>query len=184
MFCYRNVKQVAILKGCLFIDSCTLWAPSIQTKILEILVRNQMERTIPVRLEQIIWDHLWKWSTLTSLVISVGQTKMSVIPFDKIAVPSTALLYPGSSTTTKCAVPWLGSVEPEYTVPLCTWNFQNFKPKFFVNGKHPFFPTRQRIQCLENITLVAMKQQNKQVIWSINQIHTWWLVLKLSICFL
>ena len=44
-------------------------ALSIQPKILEILVRNQMEQTISVWSDQNIWDHLWKFSTLTSLLI-------------------------------------------------------------------------------------------------------------------
>ena len=44
-------------------------ALSIQPKIPEILVRNQMEQTISVRSDQNIWDHLWKFSTLTSLLI-------------------------------------------------------------------------------------------------------------------
>ena len=38
-------------------------------------------------------NQLWRWSTLTDLVISVGRTEMS-LSMDKIVVPSTALLYP------------------------------------------------------------------------------------------
>ena len=38
-------------------------------------------------------DQLRRWSTLTGPVISVGQTEMPS-SFDKIIVPSTALLYP------------------------------------------------------------------------------------------
>ena len=37
---------------------CHSKALSIQPKILEIFVRNQMERTILVRSDQNIWDHL------------------------------------------------------------------------------------------------------------------------------
>ena len=33
-------------------------------------------------------------------------------------------------TITKRAVAWVGSVQPEFTVPLGTWNFRNFKPNF------------------------------------------------------
>ena len=40
-------------------------------------------------------------------------------------------------TITKRAVAWVGSVEPECTVPLKTENFRNFKPKFLLNGKRP-----------------------------------------------
>ena len=144
MFCYCNVKQVAILKGVYSLIHVLvehlLFRPKFWKFWLEIKI---MEWTIPFQFNQNIWDHFWKWSTLTSLVISVGWTKMSVIPFDKIVVPSTALLYPGLSTITKYAVPWLGSVEPKYTVPLGTWNFRNFKTNFSLNGKHPFFPTRK-----------------------------------------
>ena len=31
---------------------------------------------------------------------------------------------------------WVGSVQPECTLPLSTWNFQNFKPEFLFDGKH------------------------------------------------
>ena len=46
-------------------------------------------------------------------------------------------------TITKCTVAWDGSVQPECTVPLGTWNFRNFKPKFLLNGKcsKPFIIT-------------------------------------------
>ena len=39
------------------------------------------------------------------------------------------------ATITKRAVAWVGSVQPECTVPLSTWNFRNFKPEFFVEWK-------------------------------------------------
>ena len=38
-------------------------------------------------------------------------------------------------TITKRAVDWVGSVQPECTVPLGTWNFRNFKPQYLLNGK-------------------------------------------------
>ena len=40
-----------------------------------------------------------------------------------------------AGTITKHAVAWNGSVKPEWTVPLGTWNFRNFKAKFLLNGK-------------------------------------------------
>ena len=40
-------------------------------------------------------------------------------------------------TITKHAVAWVGSVQPECTIPLGTWNFQNFKPEHELNGKCP-----------------------------------------------
>ena len=54
---------------------------------------HYMERTISVSSDHNIWDQIWRWSTLTGLVFSVGQTNFP-FPFDKIVVPSTALLYP------------------------------------------------------------------------------------------
>ena len=41
--------------------------------------------------------------------------------------------------TIKRAVDWVGSVQPECTVPLGTWNFRNFRWEFFLNGKHAIF---------------------------------------------
>ena len=113
-------------------------ALSIQPKYPQLLVRNQMERTISsisVRSDRNIWDHLWKWFTLTSPLISVGPTEKS-LPFDKIVVPSTALwILLAAGTISKHPVAWNGSVKPEWTVPFGTWNFRIFKPKFLLNGK-------------------------------------------------
>ena len=53
-------------------------------------------------------------------------------PFDKIVAPRAALLQ-----ITKRAVAWVGSVQPDCTVPLGTWNFRNFKPDFFLNRMLP-----------------------------------------------
>ena len=54
-----------------------------------------MERTISVLSDHNIWDQLWRWSTLTGLVFSVDWTNIYFpFPFDKVVVPSTALLYP------------------------------------------------------------------------------------------
>ena len=47
------------------------------------------------------------------------------VPFDKIVVPSTVLLY----SATKRAVAWVGYLQPGGTVPLGRWNFRNFKPE-------------------------------------------------------
>ena len=40
---------------------------------------------------------------------------------------------------TKRVVAWIGSMQPECTVPLGKWNFQNFKPGFLLNEKCPLF---------------------------------------------
>ena len=42
------------------------------------------------------------------------------------------------ATITKRVVAWVGSVQPECTVPLSAWSFRNFKPEFLLNGKRPW----------------------------------------------
>lgn len=63
-----------------------------------------------------------------------------------VSFHSTKLLSPVSlfrilltRTITKRAVAWVGSEQPECTVPLNTWNFRNFKTEFLLNGKLPTF---------------------------------------------
>ena len=63
-----------------------------------------------------------------------------------VSFHSTKLLSPVSlfrilltRTITKRAVAWVGSEQPECTVPLNTWNFRNFKTEFLLNGNHPMF---------------------------------------------
>ena len=83
---------------------------TIQPKVLEVSVRNQMKRTISVRSDRNLW------STLTGCVISVVQTEMSP---SMIVVPSTALPYPAlykNNNQTLGAL--VGSLQPECTVPL------------------------------------------------------------------
>ena len=89
------------------------WALSIQLEIPEIqLVRNQMERIIFVQSNR----NIWRWSTLTNLVISASQTKMFLVPLFNA---------PLTRTITKCAVAWvLCSVQLGCAVPLGTWNFK------------------------------------------------------------
>ena len=61
-------------------------------KLQKFQLLHQMERTISVWSNRNIWDQLWRWSTLTvPLSWSVGPKWP--VPFDKIVVPSTALLY-------------------------------------------------------------------------------------------
>ena len=109
-------------------------ALSIQLKFPQLLVRNQMERTIScisVRSDRNIWDHLWRCFTLTTPPISVGPTEKS-LPFDKIVVPSTTLLYPACSRNNKQT---RGGLERICETGMNRWNFRNFKPKFLLNGK-------------------------------------------------
>ena len=63
-----------------------------------------------------------------------------------VPVHLTKLLFPlplicmilFASTITKSAMACVGSVQPECTVPLGTWNSWDFKPQFFPNRKRPF----------------------------------------------
>ena len=110
-------------------------ALSIQAKYPQILIGNQMERAISVRSDRNIWDNLWRWFTLTSPLISVGPTE-SPFHLTKLLspVPLFCILL-AAGTISKHPVAWNGSVKPEWTVPLGTWNFWIFKPKFLLNGK-------------------------------------------------
>ena len=67
-----------------------------------------------------------------------GQKKWNV-PFHLTKLLSSVLLFCIllTRTITKHAVAWVRSVQSEYTVPLGTWNFRNFKPEFLLNGKCP-----------------------------------------------
>ena len=112
-------------------------ALSIQPKYLQLLVRNQMERTISVRSDRNIWDHLWRWFTLTSPLISVGPTEKS-LPFDKIVVPSTALLYPACSRNnkqTRCGLERI--CETWMNRSIGHVEFSKFQTKIFVEWKAP-----------------------------------------------
>ena len=68
-----------------------------------------MERTISVRSDRNIWDHLWRWFTLTDPLISVGRTECSS-PFDKIVVRSPVPLFCILFTRTISKRAWLGRV--------------------------------------------------------------------------
>ena len=57
-------------------------------------------------------------------------------PFDKIVVPSTALLYPAYKNNNQTRG-GLSRVCTTGMCPLSKWNFRNFKPEFFLNGKRP-----------------------------------------------
>ena len=97
---------------------------SIHLKIPEISVTNQMEQTILVRSYRNIWGYLWRWSTLTSPIISISRTEMCLF---------ISALFVSCLQMTKRAVAWVGSVQPECTVRLGTWNFRILKSKFLSN---------------------------------------------------
>ena len=64
--------------GALLVPLWQLGPLSIQPKSPEILVGTSNGRTISVWSDQNIRDQLWRWSTLTTLVFSVGRTEMSL----------------------------------------------------------------------------------------------------------
>ena len=57
----------------------------------------------------------------------------------KLLSPVTLFRILLTRTITKRAVAWVGSEQPECTVPLNTWNFRTFKTEFLLNGKLPTF---------------------------------------------
>ena len=94
-----------------------------------------------------LWWSFWRWAgncghfpfspKLTGPVIS-SEKKWNV-PFHLTKLLSSVLLFCIllTRTITKHAVAWVRSVQSEFTVPLGTWNFRNFKPEFLLNGKRP-----------------------------------------------
>ena len=112
-------------------------ALSIQAKYPQILIRNQMERAISVQSGRNIWDNLWSWLALTSPLISVGPTRKS-FPFDKIVVPSTALLYPACRGNNKQTRGSLERVcETGMNRSIGHVEFSKFQTKIFVEWKAP-----------------------------------------------
>ena len=115
------------------------WAFSIQPKIPDILVgtSNGTDPFGLVRpeysgsaLKVVLFDRSghFGWSDRN---VPFHLTKLlSLVPLFCILL---------TTTITKRAVDWVGSVQPECTVPLGTWNFRHFKWEFLLNGKHPIF---------------------------------------------
>ena len=110
----------------------TLWALSIQPKIPEISVgtSNGKDHFGLVRPEYSV--HFDR-----SGYFAVGRTETFLFPFDKIVVPSTALLYPSYKNNNQTRGGLRRVMQPECTVTLGTWNWRNFKPGFLLNGKRP-----------------------------------------------
>ena len=113
---------------------------------------HQMERTISVWSDRNIRDQLWRWSTLTNLVILVGPK--CPFPFYKIVVPSTALLYPSyeSNNQTRgglacrvCATEMYPSIGPV--------KFPKFQTEVFVEWKTPLgFGIQNKAQGIRSST--------------------------------
>ena len=98
---------------------------------------NQMERTISVWSDRNIRDQLWRWSTLTGPVISVGRTEMSrsIWPNLLSTVPLFRILL--TRTITKRAVAWVGFVQQKCTRSPGHVEFPKFQTGIFVEWKAP-----------------------------------------------
>ena len=75
---------------------------STQNSLRKFRLVHQMERTISVWSDRNIRDQLWRWSTLTGLVISVGRSDRNV-PFHltKLLSPVPLFCIPLTRTITK-----------------------------------------------------------------------------------
>ena len=129
----KRQKWITTEKNCL--NTTTTASNSIFRKFRLV---HQMEVTFSVWSDRNIRDHLWRWSTLIGPVISVGRTE--------IPLSNRQNCFPQYRSFVSClhwriiskrAVAWVGSVQPECTLQLGTWNFRNFKPELFFNGKRP-----------------------------------------------
>ena len=115
------------------------WALSIQPKIQDILVgtSNGTDHFGLVRpeysgpaLKVVLFDRSGHF----------GRSDREVLfHLAKLLFPVPLFCILLTRTITKRAVDWVGSVQPECTVPLGTWNFRNFRWEFFLNGKHVIF---------------------------------------------
>ena len=96
---------------------------------------HQMEGFILIWSDQNFWNQLWRWSTLTGLVILAWPK--CPFPFDKIVVPSCALLCPAYKNNNQMRS-GLGRVCANRMYHAIGYvNVQSFKLEFLLNGKHP-----------------------------------------------
>ena len=104
-------------------------------KFWKFQLAHQMESTILVWFDWNIRDQLWRWSTLTGQVISVGRTE-----FDKIVVPSAALLYPAYKNNNQTP----GGLGRVYATGMNRSighvEFPKFQTGNLLNGKRPKSP--------------------------------------------
>lgn len=93
-----------------------------------------MERTILVRSDRNIWDHLWRWSTSTGPHIRSPKCPFS---FDLIIVPSTALLHRDykNNNQTRVGLGRVCATGMYYSI----WyvEFPRFQTRIFVEWKAP-----------------------------------------------
>ena len=90
---------------------------SIQPKIPYISVgtSNGMEQFCLHWLDQNIQEQLWRWSSLTGLVVLVSWTEMFLFHFTKLLSPESLFCILFTRTVSKHAVAWIGSVQLEGT---------------------------------------------------------------------
>ena len=125
------------------IANFTKRALSIQPKILEILVgtSNWIDHF------GLVWPEY-----LGPLVVHFdwsghfGRSNQKV-SLTKLLSPVPLFCFLLTRTITKRMVAWVGSVQPECTTPLGTWNFRNFKPDF--SHSHFQFLCQSRISNVE-----------------------------------
>ena len=105
-----------------------------------------MERTISVRSDRNIRDQLWRWSPFDRSG-HLGRSDRNV-PFHltKLLFPVPLFCILLTRTMTKRSVTWIGSVQPECTVPLGTWDFRNLKPIFCWMESAPNYLSSRRIE--------------------------------------
>ena len=71
-------------------------------KFQKVWLVHQMEQTVSVWSDWNIWDQLWSWSSLTSLVISVSWTEMSPSFWRKLLSAILLCCFLLTRTITKC----------------------------------------------------------------------------------
>ena len=107
------------------------WALSIQPKIPEISIRNQMELTISIRSDRNIRDHLCRWSTFTGQLIFFWSDQNVLFHLTKL-LSSITLFCILLTRITKPNARWLG---PGLSNRSILFRFRNFKPKLDVLNK-------------------------------------------------
>ena len=92
-------------------------------------------------------------SLLTILLpVAVAASAVAICVNSLLMCPEPLFCSLLTRTITKRAVAWVGSLQPECTVPMSTWNFRNFKPEYFVEWKASVV-YNNLIMCLSSITI-------------------------------
>ena len=117
--------------------SRTSWAVSIQPKILEISFGTS-NGTYHFSL---VWPEYSGPALKVVLFDRSGHFSLSDrnAPFHltKLLSPEPLFCILLTRTISTHATTWVGSVQPEWTIPLSMRNFRNFTTEFLLNRKHP-----------------------------------------------